>query len=324
MPSPSTTSASATSTFASCAAWPTSFRPQTWSEEALNHLATHYIVADDDAKADETFREMFARFPSGRYAERAAWKIGWLAYRNRQYAETIRVFERGVGQLPAIGLPPGVAVLVGAGVRGARAKLSAPERATRLPRPTITTATTAGSRARGSKRRRIPPSRWMLDEEDASGESLPPNQELVRALLGRWTLRSGHQGAAVRPEGLGRLVGDSSDARLDLSEAGPGGEGRLAAVHALPQRDQHDEARVSAVSRRRGRAAAERGASDHLPARLLGSDQEVLGRQSSRSVSGRGARRAGIHLCSRYPVIGQGRGADAAHARRRPGRWRDA
>ena len=76
------------------------FPTETWSEEALNHLATHYIVSDDDAKADETFREMFARFPSGRYAERAAWKIGWRAYQSRQYTETIRVFERGSANFP--------------------------------------------------------------------------------------------------------------------------------------------------------------------------------------------------------------------------------
>ena len=69
------------------------FPTQTWSEEALNHLATHFIVGDEDARADETLREMYARFPGGRYAERAAWKIGWLAYRNQQYAETIRFFE---------------------------------------------------------------------------------------------------------------------------------------------------------------------------------------------------------------------------------------
>jgi soluble lytic murein transglycosylase len=76
------------------------FPTQTWSEEALNHLATHFIVDDQDAKADETFREMYARFPGGRYAERAAWKIGWLAYRNQQYADAIRVFEGAAARFP--------------------------------------------------------------------------------------------------------------------------------------------------------------------------------------------------------------------------------
>src|SRR6185503_7103756 len=73
---------------------------ETWSEEALNHLATHFVVDDQDAKADETFREMYSRFPGGRYAERAAWKIGWLAYRNQQYADTIRFFEGAAARFP--------------------------------------------------------------------------------------------------------------------------------------------------------------------------------------------------------------------------------
>ncbi len=76
------------------------FPTQTWSEEALNHLATHYIVNDEDDKADEVFREMLARFPSGRYAERASWKVGWGAYRHKNYAETVRVFERAAATFP--------------------------------------------------------------------------------------------------------------------------------------------------------------------------------------------------------------------------------
>jgi soluble lytic murein transglycosylase len=71
------------------------FASQSWAEEALNNLATYYILQSDDDKADETFREMYEKFPTGHYAERAAWKIGWMAYKSGRYADAIRAFESG-------------------------------------------------------------------------------------------------------------------------------------------------------------------------------------------------------------------------------------
>jgi len=76
------------------------FPAQTWTEEALNNLATHYILQSDDDRADATFREMYQKFPVGRYAERAAWKIGWWAYRNGRFADTTRVFEAAAADFP--------------------------------------------------------------------------------------------------------------------------------------------------------------------------------------------------------------------------------
>jgi soluble lytic murein transglycosylase len=76
------------------------FPTQSWSEEALNNLATHYIVDDDDESADQAFRELYEKFPTGRYGERAAWKLGWWAYKNGRYAETVRVFESAAAQFP--------------------------------------------------------------------------------------------------------------------------------------------------------------------------------------------------------------------------------
>jgi soluble lytic murein transglycosylase len=76
------------------------FPNESWAEEALNNLATHQIVENDDAAADATFREMFAKYPGGHYAERAAWKIGWWAYKNAQYAETVKAFESGAAHFP--------------------------------------------------------------------------------------------------------------------------------------------------------------------------------------------------------------------------------
>ena len=76
------------------------FATQSWAEEALNNLATHYILQNDDEKADETFREMYEKFPTGHYAERAAWKIGWMAYKTGRYADAIRAFESGAARFP--------------------------------------------------------------------------------------------------------------------------------------------------------------------------------------------------------------------------------
>ncbi len=63
------------------------------AEAALNELGTHYILANEDGKAAEVFRDMYARYPTGAYADRAAWKAGWWAYKDGDYVETIRIFE---------------------------------------------------------------------------------------------------------------------------------------------------------------------------------------------------------------------------------------
>jgi soluble lytic murein transglycosylase len=76
------------------------FADQSWSEEALNNLATHFIIQNDDEQADHIFREMYGKFPLGHYAERAAWKIGWWAYKNGNYTDTVRVFESAAANFP--------------------------------------------------------------------------------------------------------------------------------------------------------------------------------------------------------------------------------
>lgn len=186
------------------------FPAETWSEQALNHLATHYIVTDDDAKADETFREMFARYPSGRYAERAAWKIGWRAYRSRQYAETIRVFERGSTNFPRSDYRPAWLYW---SARSYEA-LGEPERA--RARHTVSATDYYNSYYGRLSRTRLkaPVSRSAdADEEDASGESLPPNQELVRALLGAGLY---HQ-AVKELQYAQKVWGDSAAIRATLA-----------------------------------------------------------------------------------------------------------
>ena len=64
-----------------------------WAAQTLDDLASYYIVDDQDDEADRVFRELLDRFPRHRYSERAAWKVGWEAYREGKFAETGRVCE---------------------------------------------------------------------------------------------------------------------------------------------------------------------------------------------------------------------------------------
>jgi soluble lytic murein transglycosylase len=76
------------------------FPDSPWAEAALNNLASHFIIADDDAQADAVFRELYAKFPQGARAERAAWKVGWWAYRNGRYTDAVSYFESAAGTFP--------------------------------------------------------------------------------------------------------------------------------------------------------------------------------------------------------------------------------
>lgn len=63
------------------------------AETALNELGTHLIVTDRDGEAARVFARMYEQFPDGRFADRAAWRAGWWAYRHDDYRGTIRYFE---------------------------------------------------------------------------------------------------------------------------------------------------------------------------------------------------------------------------------------
>ena len=70
------------------------------AEEALNELARHYVLADEDGEAAKIYARMINQFPTGVFAERATWKAGWWAYREKNFRETIRVFEKGAATFP--------------------------------------------------------------------------------------------------------------------------------------------------------------------------------------------------------------------------------
>jgi peptidoglycan lytic transglycosylase len=78
----------------------TDFPGDSWSEEALNNLGTHYIVTNEDEAAAQIFAELYEKFPTGSRAERAAWKSGWWSYRRGDYQNAVRTFESAASSFP--------------------------------------------------------------------------------------------------------------------------------------------------------------------------------------------------------------------------------
>ena len=70
------------------------------ADEVLNNLASAYIIDDEDADADAIFRDILERYPAGRFAERAAWKAGWWAYRQGRFTDALQIFDKGAAQFP--------------------------------------------------------------------------------------------------------------------------------------------------------------------------------------------------------------------------------
>jgi soluble lytic murein transglycosylase len=71
-----------------------------WTAEALNALASYHAAADRDDEADKVYRDLLRLVPRHRHAERAAWRVGWRAYRRGAFADTAAVFERAASTFP--------------------------------------------------------------------------------------------------------------------------------------------------------------------------------------------------------------------------------
>jgi soluble lytic murein transglycosylase len=65
-----------------------------WGEEALLHLANHYQKDAFHEQAAPHWRRLLAGYPQGRWAERAAWRVGWADFRAGRYEECAQVLER--------------------------------------------------------------------------------------------------------------------------------------------------------------------------------------------------------------------------------------
>ena len=169
------------------------FSSQSWAEEALNNLATHYVVQNDDEQADTTLREMYGRFPTGQYAERAAWQIGWRAYKSGRYADTVRAFESAAASFPRSDYRPPWLYWSGR----AHAALNQPALA--VARYTLAAMdylnSYYGRLAVGQLGGRVPQRRLVVDagpggrsanggDDAVAVTPLPLNASVVRALLG--------------------------------------------------------------------------------------------------------------------------------------------
>ena len=56
-------------------------------------LSQYLTRQNDDARAAATAADLFRRFPSGAHADRAAWRAGWWAYKNGDFATTVATFS---------------------------------------------------------------------------------------------------------------------------------------------------------------------------------------------------------------------------------------
>ncbi|HEX3645778.1 MAG TPA: transglycosylase SLT domain-containing protein [Vicinamibacterales bacterium] len=166
------------------------FPNQSWAEEALNNLATQYILQSDDDNAENTFREMYEKFPTGHYAERAAWKIGWWAYRSANYAETVRVFEGAAANFPRSDYRPPWLYWSGRAHEALREQALADSRYAlveadyrntyygRLAAKRLDVASAPLTPAEP------PESNSEFGIQNSEFPALPPNEAIVRALLG--------------------------------------------------------------------------------------------------------------------------------------------
>jgi soluble lytic murein transglycosylase len=166
----------------------TEFPGTMWAEDALNSLALADARDDQDADADRESLELFEAFPKGRYTERAAWRIGWRAYRTGNFAETVRIFERAAFNFPRSDYRP--AWLYWAG--RAHEALNEPELAEARYSVTVIDYlnTYHGHLALQRLGGRIPDRSTVVasratasPDEPENMVTLPPNSEMVRGLL---------------------------------------------------------------------------------------------------------------------------------------------
>ena len=293
------------------------FPSQTWAEEALNHLATHYIVDDEDAKADETFREMLERYPGGRYAERAAWKVGWYAYRKKRYTDTISFFERGAARFPRSDYRPSwldrsarvYDALGRKDLADRRYLLTATDyynsyygrlALTRVDGPAARSRLTAEAKAFRAAAQSTDPG-----EEGLPDDPLPPNQQVIRALLGLGLYAQ----AVDELRYAQRVWGDSAAIQATL-----------AWTHWKQGQAEEEDRRsfklyrssINTMRRAYPQYLAVEG--EQLPDEILrvifplaywDLIQKTCGGKPARSVSGRRACRAGVDLRSRHPLVGK-------------------
>jgi soluble lytic murein transglycosylase len=71
----------------------TQFAGTPWAEEALLALANHYQKDARDEEALPYYRRMLEGYPTGRYAERAVWRVAWADFRGRRFEQVAQALE---------------------------------------------------------------------------------------------------------------------------------------------------------------------------------------------------------------------------------------
>jgi len=79
-----------------------------WAEEALLALANHFQKDALDREALPYYRRLLAEHPDGRYADRAAWRVGWGDFRAGRFADAERVLEDTARRRPVSSVTPGL------------------------------------------------------------------------------------------------------------------------------------------------------------------------------------------------------------------------
>jgi len=166
------------------------FPEQSWAEEALNNLATYYIRQDEDEQADVTFREMYQKFPTGHYAERAAWKVGWWAYRSDKYADTVAAFESAATNFPRSDYRPAWLYWAGRAHEGLKDAAAADARYQLVATDYLNSyygrlavARLADRGGRAPQRQLVADAQAASDEDVVLPTSPPSNDAIIRALL---------------------------------------------------------------------------------------------------------------------------------------------
>ena len=303
------------------------FSAQSWAEEALNNLATFQILKSDDQGADATFREMVEKYPTGHYADRASWKVGWFAYRSGRFADAIRVFEPAAAHFPRSDYRPSWLywsaraheALHETAIGDARYRLVATDYlnsyygrlsldAARRPR-----AGDSGSSSTPQANVQPPPAADSTLTSRPAMVAAAAQTSMSYALL---SLDLWDQ-AIDELHYAAKAWGDSSAIQATLAwiyEQQGRAETGAAPVQFVPRRDQHHEARVPAVPRVRRRDAAAGDPADHLSDRVLGSDSQARGRIRPRPVRRGRAHGAGVHLRAGHRVLRESGRPDAARA----------
>ncbi len=277
-----------------------------FAEDVLNNLASAYIIDDQDDEADKVFREILNRYPAGRFTERAAWKAGWRAYRQGQFADALQYFDRGAAQFPRSDYRPSWLYW------SARAAQEAGDIETGVARLRLTATDYHNSYYGRLAVKRL--------EGERGGAAIAPT--LQRQPLPSTAIPTAGRIAALLSVGLNR----EAMSELQYAQRVWGDSAQLQATIAVThKRLGNVRAGINAMKRAYPQYLAAGGETlpaeilqSHLSGRLLAAAAEVFEGAQPRSVSGRGAGRAGVEFRSGRGVPCERLRPDADPAEHRP------